>query len=133
MLRFECMPLEFFRCTVVLLMRTECGGGGGGGEFTLQFSKATMKRAKNHFSPPPPPPLLKKYIKLARETLFASSLNEFLLNQFMYVKAMLPEPLDLFHMLLKFPENILTEKLPLSSFIFWITQNKSFSNFLIIL
>ena len=103
----------------------------GEGEFTLQFSKATMKRAKNHFSPPPPP--LKKYIKLARETLFASSLSEFLLNQFMYVKAMLPEPLDLFHMLLKFPEKILREKLPLSSFIFWITQNKSFSNFLVIL
>ena len=46
---------------------------------------------------------------------------------------MLPEPLDLFHMLLKFPEKILREKLPLSSFIFLITQNKSFSNFLIIL
>ena len=104
------------------------GGGGGGGRGIYSAVKATMKRAKNHFSTP-----LKKYIKLARETLFASSLNEFLLNQFMYVKAMLPEPLDLFHMLLKFPEKILREKLPLSSFIFLITQNRSFSNFLIIL
>ena len=44
----------------------------------------------------------------------------------MFVKSMLSEQLDLFHMLLKFPKKILRKKLPLSSLIYLITQNKSF-------
>ena len=44
----------------------------------------------------------------------------------MLVKSMLPEQLDLFHMLLKFPKNILRKKIPLSSLIYLITQIKSF-------
>ena len=44
----------------------------------------------------------------------------------MYVKNKLPEPLHLFHMSLIFPKKILRKKLPLSSLIYLITQNKSF-------
>ena len=45
---------------------------------------------------------------------------------------MLPEPLDLFHMSLKFAKKGFLKKLSLPSFIYLITQNKSFLNFLII-
>ena len=44
----------------------------------------------------------------------------------MFVKSILSEQLDLFHMLLKFPKKIFRKKLPLSSLIYLITQNKSF-------
>ena len=39
----------------------------------------------------------------------------------MSLKNMLPEPLDLFHMLLKFPKKIIRKKLPLYSLIYLIT------------
>ena len=39
---------------------------------------------------------------------------------------MLPEPLDLFHMSLKFPKKGFLKKLSRPSFIYLITQNKSF-------
>ena len=52
----------------------------------------------------------------------------------MYQVCMLSVPLDLFHMLSKFPKKkkFVLEKISRSSFIYLITQNISFSNFPII-
>ena len=55
------------------------------------------------------------------------------LECFMYQVCMLSVPLDLFHMLSKFPKKkFFLEKISRSSFIYLITQNISFSNFPIV-